>query len=1192
MENNSKIQFTPKQQKVIDLRGSNILVSAAAGSGKTEVLTQRIVALICDPETNIDIDRMLILTFTKAAAQEMRERIGKEISKRLADNPEDENLWRQSVLLQNAQISTIDSFCLFVIRNNFADISLDPGFRILDEGEAKLMQKEAVREVIDNHFNDTFDEDFRHLVDCYCSPGRETVLEDILEKLYNFVMSDPDYLTWIEEAAENYNIENAEEIITSSLWKRSEKVINAILLDTKCKVEKALALCNDDDGPKPYIQTIADLLDEVEALLSTDSYDKRYMILTNKEITALSRAKGKEEDKDKREKVKKLRDEIKKQLDKLKSDYYPNPDFLVENSKYVYKTTKEILLLLKELITVFAQKKKSANVLSFADMEHYALSILTKVVDGKRVPSQSAIEYSEYFDVIMVDEYQDSNYVQEYILSSISRGNNYFMVGDIKQSIYAFRQATPEIFASKYNTFKDDGKNIRIDLNSNFRSRDEVVDFVNIIFETLMCPATSSIAYDANAALRREATYPENEMCDTEVWLLESNTEEKLEIDNEAHKAEGLMIAGRIKKLFDDGFEVTDKKSHEKRPLKYSDIVILVRSAKDFNTTFMEALQSRGIPAYIDTKTGYFATFEIRTILNYLKILDNPRQDIPLYAVMSSFIGDFSEEEIAVIKADKVDYSLYDAVNEYCKNEKADNTILSKINKLKHMVNAHRKLTTYLGIRNLLEKILEDTNFRLYMQAFCDGEKRAANIDTLLEKATDFENTSFCGLFHFVNYIEELKARNVEYGEAQLLDENADAVRIMTIHGSKGLEFPVCFVSGCGKQINTMDIKNNVIFNREVGMGIDYINPQTREKRVTLQKKLIAAKMEADCISEEIRVLYVALTRAKEKLIITGEGKKIEEIITKLKEKTLFSDMDVLSVNSFSDMILLALAKKNLLDKYINIKYKEEILNDDVRDYFKTQNALNVLTDREYVSDDILCDEILEYMHLDYAHKNLKGLYVKTSVSEMKKAAYEEIEMQSLNTLECTKEDTIEQQSVYSKPAGKGALYGSAMHRIMELVSFGTLTEKPDKNSFIQDTITENVLSGRLDKEWASLININKILDFFNSDIGKRMCMADCKNLLFKEKSFFYGIDADRVKKEFPKEEMMLVQGVIDAYFEEDGELVVVDYKTDKVSDISELVKRYKLQLDLYAEALSSILSKKVKEKIIYSFSLKKEISL
>ncbi len=1198
-----EVTYTKEQQRVIEERNANLLVSAAAGSGKTAVLTERILSLLSDKENPTDIDRMLIVTFTNAAASEMRERIGVAIEKFMEKEPGNRWMQRQIALLPNAQITTIDSFCLFLIRNNFGDIGLDPGFRILDEGERKLLMQEVLSNLLESHYAKEKEEDFFHLVECYCPDGKEKELEKQILSLYEFSMSMPYPMEWLEGSLTDYSEENCAFPENCEWWSLGDNAREALVKEIAKKSREGYELCMEEAGPKGYTPCLEAMKKLGEALKQNPSYEARYKILKDTALPALSKAKGKEEDPELREAAKKLRDEAKQMLESLQDSYYfASWEEIKEDMVYAGRTVNMLVTLVMEFSRLFAETKREKNVIDFADMEHFALDILIQKDGDVIQPTKAALEYRDYFSHIMVDEYQDSNYVQEYILKSITGDDNYFMVGDVKQSIYRFRQARPEIFLQKYQTYGESGPSIRIDLNKNFRSREEVLESVNDVFDKIMTPATANMAYDEKAKLYVGATYPKKEegVNRTELVLIQKPEEEvrkEIGADSGRHDVEAFWVAEKIREMMATPFLVTDKSSGQLRPVAYKDIVILLRSMDGWEGDFRRILEQKGIPAYSSVKNGYFAAMEIRTILNFLQVLANPRQDIPLYGVMTSYFGGFSEEEAALIKGcgketEKENGKASDLFGALLSCEQKE--VGEKKEKLLKCIEYYRNKIPYVSIRNLLELIYRETGYLDYMTALPGGSKRRANLLLLLEKAKSFEATSYHGLFHFIRYIGQLKEQEVDYGEAGILDENADVVRIMTIHKSKGLEFPVCFLCGMGKRINKKDAAKMILADSDLGLGVDCINPKMRSKRVSLKKKQMAQKIIADCIAEEMRVLYVAMTRAKEKLFMTGVVEEIETTLDKAPGKGELSEYQILHASTYLDFVLGAYADRDKLTYYLHTVMPDDLLSMEWKE--EMESTVNREKLKELSLEETDEQRLLkEKFAFTYPYPALKGLYTKTTVSELKKAAYEEEDGKPMFE---EAEDTpyepffVRKEEVQSA----GTLRGSAYHRILELLPFAELFGKnlgeKERTKWIEKVLEENLHNKKMSAEYASLIAADKCGKFLETSLSRRMAEADAKGLLYKEKPFFMGVPAKELQESFPETETILVQGVIDVYFEEEGELVVADYKTDRVTAPEELVQRYRSQLAIYARALEQITGKRVKEKIIYSFALNKEIQV
>ncbi len=1170
------VTYTEHQQKVIDLRDCNILVSAAAGSGKTAVLTERIVQRVCDADNPVAIDHMLIVTFTNAAAAEMRERIGIALRKRLEEEPDNTYLRKQITLLNNAQITTIDSFCLYLLRNHFHEIGLDPGFRIGDEGEVKLLKKEAVQELLENCYEGGEDI-FYDLIEKYAGDGKDDKLQELILQIYEFASSHPFIPDYLEDMIVKLKTEEGFWEECGAFLKEYERDE----LEACCDLnQKAYALCMESGGPIQYKEAIEDDKRFLEELLKAGDYDRKCRLYQTHTFAVLSRKKNPEGIPEIQAEVKELRDNMKEIVTELKERFFfGQADIILGENREGQNTLAELLKLVLQFDVLYERKKREKNIIDFSDMEHLALRILLHKEDGTYVPSEVALQYREHFAEIMVDEYQDSNAVQELLLDSISKqtenSGNRFMVGDVKQSIYRFRLARPEIFMEKYASFDEDmGKNRKINLSKNFRSRREVIDSVNAVFEKRMIPQVGNVAYDKDAYLYYGADFTGGGAEYKTEMMLYDKAEFKEENVSDT-EAEALLIAKRIHRLCKE-LKITDKKSKEIRNAKFSDVVILLRAAQGVDHVIKKVLEEQGIPAYINSGKGYFEAPEIQTVINFLAIINNPRQDIPLLGVMHSAIGGFGEEEIARIRiCNNKKKRLYDSLTEYI--ESGSNAALrQKTESFLEELAKWREKAQGLSAYHLLEEWLETSGYMNYCRALPGGEQRYANLSVLLQKAKAFENGGYSGTFDFVRYIEMMKEREVDFGEANILDENANVVRIMTIHKSKGLEFPICFVAGFSKQFSIRETSAPILADGILGMGSDYIDLKLRCKRKTLRKNIIAMKQKKDGRGEDLRVLYVALTRAKEKLILVGHKKSGEQ-------STLPDGVyGLLKARSYMDMVL-PVAKEH--PEYFELcSFKTTDVSQENRVEAIEASVLKAMLFEAEGS------RIWEAYR--YPHKSLEGLYTKTTVSELKKNAYIEEE-------EASKEWYAEPEMVPYIPsfiakkeeAANGARRGTAYHRIMELLDFAKICDG-DKREEIR-TLRKLAVEGlRIPASEDKLVEEDKIVQFVETKLAKRMASAQKKNLLKREQPFVIGVSAHMVSEEFPEEEDVLIQGVIDAYFEEDDELVLLDYKTDYVTEAEELVKRYRTQLVYYAQALERLTHKRVKEKLIYSFALHKVITV
>lgn len=1231
------VVFTPDQQRVIDTRNCNILVSAAAGSGKTAVLVERIIQKICDKEHPTDIDRLLIVTFTSAAAAQMRERISDAVMKRLEAEPENEHLQKQSALIHNAQITTIDSFCLFVIRNNFNAIDLDPGFRVADEAELKLVKKDVLDKLLEEKFAEA-DPSFLHFVECYSTGLGEQKIEDAINRLYHFSISFAFPEEWLVQRKEDYLLESQEQITQKEWFRQFLVYLQAMLTECREKIKHALTLAMEPDGPDQYIENLEDDLRLIEGLTKYDTYEKLYTAFQAVKFTTLSRKKGTDVAPDRKEMVQGMRNEVKSMINDLTKNFFQmSPEVMLADMQACQPVVNELVSLTLQYKERLDAAKREKNVIDFSDMEHFALQILLKKDEnGNLVETETAKELQAYFEEVMIDEYQDSNDVQELLLKSVSGESdghyNRFMVGDVKQSIYKFRLARPEIFMNKYEEYErcqEVGKQIRIDLSKNFRSRREITDATNYICGQIMSKSIGNVDYDEKAVLNVGATYypqaPEEDRFCTELLLAVPGEEES----KDSKELEAHMVAQKILDL-KKNFQVTDAQTGELRPAKFGDIVLLFRATTGWDEEFRKVLATYHIPVHITSKTGYFETMEIQGMVNLLKILDNPMQDIAFFGFLKMPFLHFSEVEIAKVKAiykqdrkeEKKKVSLYEQfihVSKLLKHTKNEPELQAKMETMFDFIKRYREKVAYTPIKELIQEILKETGYAAYTGSMPDGEQRQANMELLLEKAGAFEKTSFYGLFHFIRYLETIKEQDVDFGEANILDENADVVRIMTIHKSKGLEFPICFVCGLSKQFNQMDMRQSIIMDVDAGIGVDCIDPVLRVKKKTLRKNVVACRMKEDTRGEDLRVFYVAMTRAKEKLFLTGYQKDVSkylrdnmQILMDGSQKLPYSVL--MNAGSYMDLVILSLMRHKSMRKllqeadipvdmtyglvYQEIAMKvvvwqyEDSMEQEVIELGKSAMLEEQLSQTGALKDDELAKELEKRLENTYAHMNLEGMTVKTTVSELKKSAYEE-ENEPVDVMYPLEKQVYVPTFIHEKEV-QGVKYGTAVHKVLELLSYREEYASADSKKMLAQLVEEEmqqwIAEQIVDEEDISCVKPYKIAAFLESSLAKRMVRAKRIGMLFREQPFVMGISADRLNEKFPPSETVLIQGVIDVFFEEDGEIVLADYKTDRVKAPEELVKRYASQLAYYEQALTGLTGKKVKEKIIYSFALEKEI--
>lgn len=1271
------MKFTPEQQRVIELHNSNILVSAAAGSGKTAVLVERIIRMICDGEHPADIDRLLIVTFTNAAAAEMRERIAAGIAARLEADPGNEHIQKQSALLHNAQITTIDSFSLFLIRNHFNEIGLDPDFRVADEGEIKLLQQEVLAQLLEDAYAGNFVpealEQFHACVEYFCPGGRESVLEQHILNLSRYAGSFPWPEEWLEERKNDYAAGDMEALVRSDYGQYLTERVNRTVEGCLEKLREVKRLCELPDGPYMYGELTDAEIEQLEKLTDCKNLEEQAAKIPAVTFARLPSKKDDSVDPAKRELAKAIRNSVKDTLSDLSESYFKTPlELVVEQGKACREPLRILLDLVLEFDRRLLAAKQERHLIDFSDMEHYALQILLKrekveetgstgtnraETKYRIVSSDVAMEYRQYFQEILIDEYQDSNLVQEYLLSAISGEAegyyNRFMVGDVKQSIYKFRLARPELFLEKYDTYQENGDLCRIDLAKNFRSRVQVVDAVNDVFSRIMSRKIGGIAYDDKAALYPGATYPaaEDPAYGSEALLIrkpekgereESGIGEQhaegagvlLDYDN-VRQLEALAIAARIKQL-KGSLKVMEKSTGELRPVRYSDMVILLRTTSGWDEEFKKILEQQGIPVYITSKTGYFGALEVQELLQFLRVLDNPRQDIPLFGVMQSVFGGFTQEEIAQIRSGGEGHSrkrmtLYEALKEVVQSgrmvEEGEETsagesageeaeLSQKADTFLQRIDHYRDLTPFTSIRDLLQRILDDYDYLNYVTALPAGSKRRANVEMLLTKASAFEKTSYFGLFHFIRYMEQLEKYDVDYGEADTLDENADVVRIMSIHKSKGLEFPVVFVSGLSKRFNMQDANQSLIVDMDLGVAVDYVDSVRRIKNKTLRRAVLSAKMKEDNLAEELRVLYVALTRAREKLILTAVLDKADEKweLAQMTGQERLTYLDFCEAGSYMDFLLPILPKTGIAVKTMRTEdltaeeIREQLRMGDRREELQRVADGEVLLPGDPEENERKLYKLRERFAYQYPHPGLQKLYTKTTVSELKIAAMAEKDEEAFHTFE--EKEVVPYIPAFRREQEKvsGAVRGSAFHRVMELLDFtyvfvesGLFEKCPgDYETYrkrldaerlkkrLEEFLQRETVSLRLTEEYAKAVSLPKILNFLEQELAYRMWRAQEQGLLYREQPFVLGIDAKRLDPDLPEGEKVLIQGIIDVFFIEDSEIVLLDYKTDVIDSLEALWNRYNVQIQYYEEALTKLMQMPVKERILYSFYLEK----
>jgi len=1182
------VKWTKEQEKVINLRNRSLLVSAAAGSGKTAVLVQRIISMVTDETDPMDIDRLLVVTFTNAAAAEMRERVGAAIEAALEKDPYNQHLQRQLTLVHNAQITTIDSFCIRILRDHFHKIDLEPGFRIADEGELKLLREDVCEAVLEE-FYEIADPEFLRFADSYSRAKDDLQIKEMVLKLYDYSESYPWPEEWLVSCVQQYEAADETEL-EQKTWVQDFLAYMKVRIGDLIRAhEELLELTQEADGPYMYEASIQDDLCQLRRLAEFTHYSQWQEVLSGIKFKNIGSTRKYEGSEQKKEAVMSGRDRMKKQVDKWKKTIFATPlEIQLERLNQTSEMVRMLVTVTQAFAKRFYQEKQLKNMMDFSDVEHNALRVL--VDPETKELTETALEYQQQFKEVMIDEYQDSNYVQETLLTAVSgvkNGHeNLFMVGDVKQSIYRFRLARPELFMEKYERFStEESSRQRIDLHRNFRSRREVVDAVNDIFYPLMATDLGNVGYDAEAALYAGADYPEYEdaaCCKPELLLVPADGG-----STDRREQEAFAVSGRIRQMVEQ----------QKLPgLTYKDIVILLRSMSGWAETYQKVFEQEGIPLIVSSKTGYFSATEVQTVLSLLRVLDNPCQDIPLAAVMKSYFGKFTSDELAQIRAEYPDMPFYQCVEQ-------TQHLAEKICAFQEMLQKFRRRIPYTPIHRLLQEILDESGYRNYVTALPAGEQRRANLDMLMEKAVAYEQTSYHGLFHFIRYIDRLMKYDIDYGEAEIISEQENAVRLMSIHKSKGLEFPVVFVCGMGKKFNEQDLNSNMIFHPEFGIGLKWYDCEKRTKANTLIHQIFAMEAKRENLGEELRVLYVALTRAKEKLILAGSCKLLEEgqfYGYNRDEKVPFSTR--YDAGCYWDWVLPVLGMENgasdytIWDEELMLSEQQRQLHDAAEQH---RNLLEALQD---VSKEEM-QKLTDRFDWEYAWLEERKHKQKVSVSELKHRAMEErseSENQILNTAEPLFPQEIVSpylpRFVQEARENAGALYGTMVHRFLECLDFAELPDFMEEKRglyFVKQQIDAFCALGRMQEADAKRLNWRQLLGFLQSDTAKRMRMAAQADTLQREKPFVMSVPANLVWEESRLEEEVLIQGIIDVFWEEADEIVLLDYKTDRVDNAQELVRRYKKQLELYADALSRFGDgKPVKEILIYSFALEETIRL
>ena len=1213
----AEVKWTNEQLQAIQEKDSNILVAAAAGSGKTAVLVERIIHKIIDEQ--MDIDKILVVTFTNAAASEMRERILEAIYKKLEENPENVHLQRQIILLNKASICTIHSFCLDVIHNHFYEIDLPSNFKIADTAEIDLLKQEVLDDLFEQKYTEN-DKDFIELLENYTNYRGDEALQELVLKIYKFIQSSPFPLKWLQEKLELLKIEDKD--ISQTIW--GKLIIQAVEDDIQESimqletVKSKMALYPE---MTKFYQKICEDLIIIKDLQNYNSWDELYIKLLNFNFSKWP--VDKKVTNDLKEDSKEIRDKVKKHIKEKTAKLLSCPqEQAVKDLKIITPILEKLANLVTEFTKNFAEKKKEKNCIDFNDIEHFALKIL---LDENNNPTEVAKKYKEKFEEIAIDEYQDSNLVQEAILTSISKGNNIFMVGDVKQSIYKFRQARPELFLQKYDEYKNKEEktqedNLKIQLFRNFRSRQNILNITNLVFESIMSKELGDINYNENEYLNYGASYPEPEEIknyagiaeldiidlkeDESITAFEGEEDEEEQERVEDDVLEAKFVANKIQELLNSDYMVFDKKLGY-RKIRPKDIVILLRATSNLSPIYEKEISDLELPVFSDTSGTYLDTVEIQTILSVLKIIDNPLQDIPLVVVLRSSICNFTDNDLITIRLTDRNCNFYEALIKtrlIC-----DGDLKNKIESFLEKLEKWKSISQYMPLDEFIWQIYLDTGYYQYVGLLPNGAMRQANLKTLFEKAKQYEKASFKGLFNFIQFIDKLKKQNGDLASAKLIGENEDVIRIMSIHKSKGLEFPVVFLCNSHKKFNMQDLNDIILLHQDIGFGPTIMDTTKKIKYSSIAKDAIKLKMKQETLSEEQRILYVALTRAKEKLYITGRSKDFTKYVqdknkvlemyesenikldAKLMKKAnsyldwimyvyLFNQGRTITLKGeqykLSDIITLNVSNKKDLLKTLA---KEEVVEQiDLKE--KIGQILKNKSDEENKKSDQALKELLEWKY-DYIVDTT--LPTKSSVTKIKQ---EKIKLEEM--LKGIESEEVEYKKSYTPKfmqedkkisnAEKGTLVHFCIQRLDERKDY----ELKDIQNMILNLVEKEIIT----KNEADAIDVNLIYQYTKSQLFEELRQA---KEVHKEQPFYINIPAkDDVSEAENSKKNILVQGIIDLYYiDKNDNLVLIDFKTDYISNEpnakEKILEKYKVQLEIYKTALEQALGRKVNKTAI-----------
>ncbi|PPA72374.1 helicase-exonuclease AddAB subunit AddA [Jeotgalibacillus proteolyticus] len=1221
------VTWTDDQWQAIWAKDQDILVAAAAGSGKTAVLVERMIQKVLNEDSPVNIDELLVVTFTNASAAEMKHRVGQALERSLQEFPDSTHLRKQMSLINKASISTLHSFCLDVIRTYYYLIDIDPGFRIADTTEAELLKDEVLEEMLEEKYGEE-NAPFTRLVEAVTNDRSDDALHQLIRKLYEFSRSHANPDQWLDQIIQLHNVPEDYDI-------NEHPLIDYLLFHIQLEIEGAMQLTRfsldasrQPGGPSPRAVNFEDDLAQLERLKNAADWLEIDQQIKGMNFTRLKSCKGDEFNEGLIEQTKKWRDQTKKMIEAIRDTFFiRDPQSYLRDMRKMTDQLTVLISLVKEFHLRFSEAKEERGLVDFADLEHYCLAILKdeNSEDGASPnPSEAARHYQRKFKEVLVDEYQDTNMVQETILQLVKNGSekngNLFMVGDVKQSIYRFRLAEPNLFLKKYRTFSKELSGLKIDLSQNFRSRPEILDATNFVFRQIMGEQVGEIDYNKDAELVKGAPYPLEDDIPVQLSLIDqaepggepdSLDEVMDQREMEKSRLEARFIIKEIRKMIDNEMPVYDIKRKIHRPVEYRDIVILSRSMT-WTPDMMEEFRQAGIPLYANVSTGYFEATEVSIMISLLKIIDNPHQDIPLASVLRSPIVNCTEEQLGNIRTAASSGSYWDALQSFVDRggKQEDKGLQEKLEWFLKQLTKWRTMARSGAMAELIWQLYRDTQFYDFVGGTPGGKQRQANLRALYDRARQYEATSFRGLFRFLRFVERMRDRGDDLGAARGLSEQEDVVRLMTIHSSKGLEFPVVFLSGMARAFNELDLRGRFFLDKEFGLALPYVQPEKRISYETLPQLAFKEKKRLENLAEEMRVLYVAMTRAKERLYLVATLKDAQKAMEKWQSagnhtKWLLPEFTRKAAKSYLDWIGPALIRHKdgavlqqeqplnkledpaewsvqLIDSAEIEKMEEEnVTQEKFLDLVQRHQPVPVESSSR--------EEVFNRLNWSYPFEETTKRRSKQSVSDIKRMNEIQDERSAFDFAGKSSKKLFDRPKFLQETKISAAERGTIMHMVMQHIP---LNQEPTVET-IRVLLEEMERKELLTPEQKSAVSLQPIISFFDSTIGKRLLHAKS---IKREIPFTYVAGAKELglpSAQSDSQDNVLIQGVVDCLFEDEDGIVLLDYKTDRITDRFEggfpqaknvMKRRYTTQLSLYKLALEKILGRTIDETILYFF--------